>query len=617
MSIHEKSVVGEPCPYLGLRPFFERDAKWFFGRDEQTDELLRMLGRKRVLAVTGTSGSGKSSLVRAGLIPSLKRGYMPDSTARWRVAVARPRGNPFGELEEALAEDAALGPDAGRGELLRRSSLGLIEAARAGLGERDSLLVVIDQFEEIFRFKNESDATGDESDAFVKLLLAAAEQMQTPVYVVLTMRSDYLGDCSVFRGLPEALNGAQYLVPVLSRAQLRGAIERPARARGVAIAPDLSQRLLNDVGHGLEQELDQLPVLQHALMRTWQKAEGEPRLEMRHYEAAGKMAGALDRHADELYHGLSESRRELARKLFQRLTEKEAQGRDIRRATSFGELVRLMDAPREEALAVIEHFRGFLATAEPGRIEDASIVDITHEALIRQWRKLRGWAHEEAEMARIYRRLADDASHPDAEPWRGARLLDAVALSQNEGWNETWAQRYAAGPRAGEEYRAAQEFLARGMRERRRQRTRRWATAAAALLLAAFAYWYYFDQQRQRIQARAAIEQQRAETKAAEARLGAAIEKLHESESLIQELQGVVADLDALKEEARRRNDRATEEALARQQAELEQKIKDRQDASQTYQGSVEQIGEEIQKIRARPTRAIQQLAPLLQQKAK
>ena len=615
MAIQPKSVVGEPCPYLGLRPFFEKDAKWFFGRGEQTDDLLRMLGRKRFLAVTGTSGSGKSSLVRAGLIPSLKRGYMPGSTARWRVAVSRPRGNPFSELEAALTE--ALGIEAGSGAALRASSLGLVEVAAKSLGERESLLVVIDQFEEIFRFKNESDATGDESDAFVKLLLAAAEQAESRVYIVLTMRSDYLGDCSVFRGLPEALNGSQYLAPVLSRAQLREAIERPAQARGVEIAPELSQRLLNDVGHGLEQELDQLPVLQHALMRTWQKAEGEERLEMRHYQAAGRMSGALDQHADELYYALSEPRRELARKLFQRLTEKEAQGRDIRRATSFGELVRLMDAPRAETLAVVEHFQGFLATAEPGEMRDESIVDITHEALIRQWRRLRGWAQEEAEMARVYRRLADDASHADAEPWRGARLLDAVSLSQDEGWNQTWAQRYAAAGKGGEEYQSVERFLQSGIRERRKLSLIRWAGAAAVLLFAAFAYWYYFDQQRERIETRAAVEQQRAEREAAEARLAAAIDQLHESESLIQELESVVADLDELKAEARRRNDRATEEALARQQEELEQKIKNRKDASQTYQGSVEQIGREIEKIRAQPTRAIQQLAPQLLKQGK
>ena len=580
MTIPAKNRVGEPCPYLGLRPFFEHDAKWYFGRDEQTDELLRMLGRKRFLAVTGTSGSGKSSLVRAGLIPSLKRGYMPGSTARWRVAVARPRGNPFGELAAALGE--ALGPDEGRDAALRRSSLGLVETARPSLEERDSLLVVIDQFEEIFRFKNESDATGDESDAFVKLLLAAADQIETPVYVVLTMRSDYLGDCSVFRGLPEALNGSQYLVPVLTRPQLREAIERPAQARGVTIAPDLAQRLLNDVGHGLEQELDQLPVLQHALMRTWTKAEGAELVEMRHYEAAGKMAGALDQHADELYDALSPDRRRIARKLFQRLTEKEAQGRDIRRATSFGELTRLTNASREETLAVVEHFRGFLAMPAPGEMRDASIVDITHEALIRQWRRLRGWAAEEAEAARIYHRLADDAGHEDADPWRGARLLDAVKLKRDEGWNDTWARRYAASKQGGEEFRAVEAFLDRGVRARKRRYLVRWAAAAAVLLAMAAGYWYYVEQ--------------RGRRNALQEQLDLAVTQLHDSQELVGDLKSAVADLAALQERARQANDEALARALREQQRQFEQKIKERQEANKNYEGSVDRINEELKK---------------------
>lgn len=610
MTVRAKNRVGEPCPYLGLRPFFEPDARWYFGREEQTDDLLRMLGRKRFLAVTGTSGSGKSSLVRAGLIPSLKRGYMPGSTARWRVAVARPRGNPYGELAAALTDEAALGPDPDCLAALKRSSLGLVEASRGRLGERDSLLVVIDQFEEIFRFKNESDETGDESDAFIKLLLAAADQVETPVYVVLTMRSDYLGDCSVFRGLPEALNGSQYLVPVLTRAQLREAIERPAEARGVEIAPDLAQRLLNDVGHGLEQELDQLPVLQHALMRTWQKAAGEESVAMRHYETAGRMTGALDQHADELYYGLSESRRAVARKIFQRLTEKESRGRDIRRATAFVELVRLTGAPREEVLAVVEHFRGFLATAEPGAMRDESIVDITHEALIRQWRTLRGWAAEEAETARIYRRLADDATQTDAEPWRGTRLLDALKLKKDEGWNETWARRYAMSSRGGQEYRDVEAFLDLSVRRRRRQAVLRWASAAAVLLLAAGAYWYIFDLRRQQFEL---VAQQKT---LYETRLAEEVGKLHESQQATEQLEQAFAELNKLQEQARLSNDRALANAIDQQQREFEKQVEVRKQTTKGYEGSVERIGKELEKYDIRPSQAIQQLAPELLKKA-
>src|SRR5207237_9368197 len=187
------------------------------------------------------------------------------------------------------------------------------------------LLVVVDQFEEIFRFARASgdQAYQNEAAAFVKLVLEASSQRELPIYVVLTMRSDYLGDCSQFWGLPEAVNESQYLIPRLTRDQLREAISGPVAVGGGAITPRLLNRLLNDVGDNQ----DQLPILQHALMRTWDFCEthhsnGEA-MGLEDYEAIGTMAEALSRHADEAYDELPDERsREIAEKLFKRLTEK-------------------------------------------------------------------------------------------------------------------------------------------------------------------------------------------------------------------------------------------------------------------------------------------------------
>ena len=333
MAIPAAVTVDVSCPFIGLRPFDEADATWFFGRDEQVDELLRRLAGTRFLAVIGTSGCGKSSLVRAGLVPSLKRGYLSDAGTRWKVAVMRPGSDPFGALARALDDPSVLGPQDGRPQTLRRSSRGCVECVRPDLGENESLLLVVDQFEEIFRFRKETligstddqvAGTDDQADAFVKLLLASCEQDEVRIYVVLTMRSDYLGDCAVFRGLPEALNDAQYLVPVLTRRQLLEVIEEPVISAGRKMAPELVQRVLNDVGHELEQELDQLPVLEHALMRTWQEGDtqGATRLELGHYEKIGRMSGALNQHAQRLYSELSEEEQAVAKKLFQRLAER-------------------------------------------------------------------------------------------------------------------------------------------------------------------------------------------------------------------------------------------------------------------------------------------------------
>lgn len=195
------SPAGVRNPFPGLRPFQTEEAHLFHGRREQVDELLQRMAKRRFLAVVGTSGTGKSSLVRAGLLPALYRGYMGTAGSRWRIAVMRPGGTPLRAMAQALG-----GPDAlrmpgdtwnlqGALETLEQNSLGLVDLARQHLiGDPDNLLLIVDQFEEIFRFRRERQLIdgGEEAKAFVNLLLAAAEQTEVPVYVVLTMRSDFL-----------------------------------------------------------------------------------------------------------------------------------------------------------------------------------------------------------------------------------------------------------------------------------------------------------------------------------------------------------------------------------------------------------------------------------------
>ena len=332
-------------PFPGLRPFESNESALFFGRDEQCDELLARLGRHRLVAVVGASGSGKSSLVRAGLLPALQRGYLPAAGSSWQIAVFRPGGSPLANLTDALigastAEASAAGVNRdGITRLLASSSLGLVAAAERLLGGAGgSLLLVVDQFEEIFRFRDLSGSREAEEAAVecVSLLLGATSQSEVPVYIVLTMRSDYLGDCARFSGLPEAMNDSQFLVPRMTREQLREAIEGPVAVGGGRIAPRLVQRLLHDVdalaGRTMrarteeaakldEYDHDQLPVLQHALMRVWdvskdvRAAGGE--IDLEHYELppVETIHHALDRHADEVYAGLpSDDHRAVARR---------------------------------------------------------------------------------------------------------------------------------------------------------------------------------------------------------------------------------------------------------------------------------------------------------------
>lgn len=273
-----------PNPYPGLRPFKLEESYLFFGREGQSEELLRRLERSHFVAVVGTSGSGKSSLVRAGLLPLLSSGFMPNTNASWRISIFRPGNSPIHNLADALVhnEQAETGSpakekNADAGELdvgivetiLRRSAVGLLDYADGALREKENLLVVVDQFEELFRFKKESglEKNEDEAAAFVKLFLAATSDKSERIFVIITMRSDFLGDCAQFRDLPEAINDGQYLIPRLSRDQLRQVIESPAKVHGVEMSPVLVTNLLNAIGD----DQDQLPVLQHSLMRTWDK----------------------------------------------------------------------------------------------------------------------------------------------------------------------------------------------------------------------------------------------------------------------------------------------------------------------------------------------------------
>lgn len=452
-------------PFPGLRPFELDEEHLFFGREGQADELLVRLNRTRFLGVVGTSGSGKSSLVRAGLLPSLYSGFLSDASSGWRVAILRPGSSPIRNLAEALndlevfgvepASDDAIIRTALTESTLRRGALGLVEVTRqARMETHENLLVVVDQFEEIFRFKQQAKSLEAENEAaaFVKLLLSAAKQREIPIFVVLTMRSDFLGDCAQFRDLPEALNESQYLIPRLTRDQLRRAIEGPVAVGGASITPQLVNRLLNDVGDNP----DQLPILQHALMRTWDYWQscgelGAP-IDLKHYEAIGSMKNALSLHADEIYAALpDEQSRDIAKIIFQCLTDRVTDNRDVRRPTALDEIQAVVDTELDEIVAVIEEFRkprcSFLMPPRGIVLHSDSVIDISHESLMRNWERLQQWMEEEAESARIYQRLAESAilfQSQQTGPLRDPELATALDWKKSKRLNAAWAYRYSS-----------------------------------------------------------------------------------------------------------------------------------------------------------------------------
>jgi tetratricopeptide (TPR) repeat protein len=538
-------------PFPGLRHFETDEEDLFFGREGQSEEILRRLRQHRFLAVVGASGSGKSSLIRAGLLPYLHGGFLAAAGSHWRVAIFRPGNDPIANLAAALNHPSVLGQPAESADQaarnamllevsLRRSGLGLIEAVRlARLPEREQVVVVVDQFEELFRFANASGKPRQEDDAaaFVKLLLEAKEQSELPVYVVLTMRSDFIGDCARYRDLPEAVTTGLYLIPRMTREQRRAAIVEPVRVGGGSIAPRLVNRLLNDVGDNP----DQLPILQHALMRTWdywrKHHADELPIDLDDYRAIGGMAEALSLHADEAYDGLTDDRyREIARRMFQALTEKGLDNREARRPTTVGTLAQVTGVPAPDIILVVDQFRrpgrSFLMPPAGIPLDDSSVIDISHESLIRGWKRLRKWVDEEADSAKVYRRLAQTAAlhaQGTAGLWHDPDLEHALAWRDKEHPNAAWAERYDPGfdeamaflekSRVAREAARLEEELRRD-RELRRAHRLVYATLAALVVFVIFGgySWYLWQQ--------AEFQRQQAERKEIQANVAAAAARL-------------------------------------------------------------------------------------------
>ncbi len=464
-------------PYIGLRAFSREEHDIFFGREQHSNELIERLNRQHFLAVVGDSGCGKSSLIKAGLIPGLQAGFLSAAGSHWRVAETRPGNEPFANLVKALCENDALGTEYEatlKNELLvSRSPFSLHEILAKPLPNNAKLLIVCDQFEELFRYSRQQ-ANNEEAAAFAALLLASANtyplasgEVSNSVYVILTMRSDYLGNCAQFAGLAEAINQGLYLTPRLNRQQLRSAIERPALVCNGKVEPALLVRLLGEIGN----DADQLPLLQHLLMRLWDKAQQtkaeQPAkstlITLADYQEDEKiqtLKKALSTHADEAYDELNDSQQLIAQQVFCRLTGAETGKADTRNPTKVGELLALTGQDLEQFNAVLQGFRQadrcFLLPPLEVELKPDTVVDITHESLIRNWARLEQWTQEEAESAAIYRRLEQNALlHEKGEYgfYRTPELENALAWQEKTQPTPVWASRY------GEHFELAMAFL--------------------------------------------------------------------------------------------------------------------------------------------------------------
>lgn len=514
------------CPYTGLRPFTEDESLYFKGRDEHIDQATKQLEKNKFIMLTGASGDGKSSLVYAGIIPNAKAGFLKSQFFSWAVADFRPERNPLGNLCHALAKQLGISNESIVKTELSHGFSALVDMYKASslfvdtkedewtaLDDQQkskrkrnaaNLIIITDQFEEFFTNPENfhRGVPSQEASLVTNLLLETARialEEKLPIYVIITMRSDFIGQCASFRGLPEAIGFSQFFVPRLNRTQLQEVIEEPAVLSGNKISRRLTERLIHDMVEGT----DQLPILQHALNQIWKMAnEGKSEMDLLHYAMVGGMKGndlpehdllqfdqwfgrlppkiqacyqqpdlqnVLNTHANKLYNFETAY---LKDQYHEEVTESDGQqiievafkcltkidnSRAVRNRMTLEQITAIINQPhldskkvgnvlsifRESGNTLLRPFSEKMPT-----LSAASVLDITHESLIRNWENLAYWAKEEFSSHTTFLDFSQQLNRWVDSGKSSAFLLYIGPLTFFENWfnkvkpNAEWIARY-------------------------------------------------------------------------------------------------------------------------------------------------------------------------------
>ncbi len=469
-------------PYKGLRPFETSDAPIFFGREALTTRMIEHLRRQDALAVVGASGSGKSSLLRAGLVPALTHperfiaGNRPlQNTADWDVRLMTPTGHPLTALATTVLAAGTPG-DALRlaDELASYPRCLLAYLARAPFsrdGQGRRLALIVDQFEELFTLcPSEAERT-----TFVESLMSAVRlepgDAGSAMVLVIALRADFYGHCARYPRLRQMLETRQQYIGAMDESELRRCIEEPLVVAGWQVEPGLADLMIGDVG----KEPGALPLLSHALLETWRRRSGRM-LTLEGYQASGRAQGAIACTAETVFAQFDAQEQAVARRIFLRLTALGEVAQETRRRCALSELLCEADAN-----PLIESVLNTLAEARLITVGDGE-VEVSHEALIREWPRLRSWLAEDRDGLLLHKKLAaaagawEASGHDTAELYRGARL------SQTREWASRHRDELNSAEMAFLE--ASEDEAGRAARERDAQRQRE---LEAAQLLAATA----------------------------------------------------------------------------------------------------------------------------------
>lgn len=450
IDVYNKVAYTNPFP--GLRSFEQEDSYLFFGRDNQIRDLKEKLTYSRFLAIVGSSGSGKSSLVKAGLIPQLIDSGLASSRNRWQIVFFNPEATPIHNFARALYQTfsennrqfaATFTPEAIE-SLLRSDPNAIVDWYRD-----TNLMIVIDQFEELFRYQ-QTENSQTEVTHFINLILDASHRQDYQAYVVLTMRSDYLDSCTDYEGLTEAINHGYYLLPKMNKDEIRQAITTPIHVMGASISDTLTARILHDIGD----KADQLPILQHALMRTWNHWQlnrtANNLIDVANYEAIGTMQKAITLHAEEVYADLpDEKSRRAVEKLFKALIVLGEGDAGVIRPASIETLMAVAGVAQYVLVDVLNRFRepgvAFLTPTSSVHADSDLIIDISHERIMNLWDRLQTWVKEETESAKFYKQVSSSAMlyhEGKTGLWTNPELQIGLKWLAENRPTQAWANRY-------------------------------------------------------------------------------------------------------------------------------------------------------------------------------
>jgi WD40 repeat protein len=451
----EKNINIRPNPFPGLRAYRPDEGHLFFGRLESTVKVVNRLKENRFVAIIGASGSGKSSLAMSGVIPALLR-ENTEGKKSWSYLVFRPELNPVDNL---AAEIAALSASAGFSQVpvstvaasLHNRSEGIIDIInKIRKNLRQQILIVIDQFEEIFRYSPASTrgSLGDDATDFIDLLVNAVQQPEQGLYLIITLRSEYLSECSRFHSLTNLMNSSSFLLPQMGHDMLGMVIEEPVKASGAAIDRSLVRIILGD----LSDKPGQLPVLQHLMMRLWNQwsrvGDMSRPIGIADYEAVGQLQGAISQHAGQAMESLDERHRYVCSRIFRSITARTDDGRELRKPENILTIAAQTGCSVQEIIEVAEAFRSpeysFISPSKEIPLTENSILDLTHESIIRNWNTLRKWIDDEEASRKLYLHLAAAAEQyqqGNGKLWTAPDLQIALRWREENNPTLAWAEK--------------------------------------------------------------------------------------------------------------------------------------------------------------------------------